>query len=104
MIIYSGTHLRVYACQLEHAKDLKALPECETEDEKDQTNIITAKISMNEIFKIYNKSGLTTTSSDTIATVNQENSQSSVNNTKIFQMKLQIIVRTLKMILARVLI
>ena len=44
---YSGTYLRVHACQLQHDKDVKTLPECEIEDGKDQTNITTAEISKN---------------------------------------------------------
>ena len=52
--------------------------ECETEDEKDQTDITTAQMSNNETFEIYNESGLSTAASDTI--INKENSQSSDNN------------------------
>ena len=44
---YGGTYLRVHACQLQHDKDVKTLPECEIEDGKDQTNITTAEISKN---------------------------------------------------------
>ena len=78
LVKYGETYLRVHACWLQHAKDVKTLPECEIEDGKDQTNITTAEISKNETFKIYNESGLSTTSSDTI--VDQENSQSNDNN------------------------
>ena len=62
---------------MQHAKDTKALTECEILDEKDQTNITAAEISKNQTFKIYNES---TTSSDTI--VDQGNSQSSDNNSQ----------------------
>ena len=80
LVKYGGTYLRVHACRLQHAKDVKMIPECEIEDEEDQTNIITAEISKNETFAIYDKSGLSTTSSDTI--VNQENNQSSDSNSQ----------------------
>ena len=58
LVKYGGTYLRVHACWPQHAKDLKALPECEIKDEKDQTNVTTDEISKNETFEIYNESGL----------------------------------------------
>ena len=50
------------------------------EDGKDQTNITTVEISKNETFEIHDESGLSSSSSDTIA--DQENSQSSDNNSQ----------------------
>ena len=47
LVKYGGAYLRVHACQLKHAKDVKALPECKIKDEKDLTNITTAEISKN---------------------------------------------------------
>ena len=78
-------YFRVYASQLQHVKDVKTLPECETdiekETEKGQDRIATAKIFKNEIFEIHDESGLISgliNKRDTI--VNKDNSQSSNNN------------------------
>ena len=78
-------YFRVYASQLQHVKDVKTFPECETDIEKEiekgQDRIVTAKISKNEIFEIHDESGLISgliNKSDTI--VNKDNSQSSNNN------------------------
>ena len=76
LVKYGGTYLRVHGCRLQQAKDVKPLPECEIEDEKDQTNITTAKIR-NEI---YDERNLSTTFSDTI--VNEENHQSRDSNSQ----------------------
>ena len=56
LVKYGGMYLRVHACWLQHAKDVKVLPECEIDDEKGQTNITTTKISKNETFDIYDES------------------------------------------------
>ena len=56
LVKYGGPYLRVHACRLQHAKDVKVLLECEIEDEKGQTNITTTKISKNETFDIYDES------------------------------------------------
>ena len=72
--------MRVHTCRLKHVKDVKTLPAYEIEDEKDQTNITTAEISKNETLKIYDESGLSTTTSGTI--VNKNNSQSSNNKSQ----------------------
>ena len=63
---YGWTCLRVHACRLQHAKDVKTLPGCEIDNEKNQTNITTAKISKNETFEIYDESSFGTTFPDTI--------------------------------------
>ena len=47
LVKYGGAYLRVHACQLQHAKDVKTLPECKIKDEKDLTNITTAETSKN---------------------------------------------------------
>ena len=47
LVKYGGAYLRVHACQLQHAKDVKTLPECKIKDEKDLTNITTAETSNN---------------------------------------------------------
>ena len=80
LVKYGETYLRVHASRLQHVKDVKMLPECETQDEKDQTNITTAKISKNETFEIYNENGLSTTFSDTI--INYKNNQTSHSNSQ----------------------
>ena len=61
--------------------------------------LLQSNIFKNETLKIYNESGLSNTLSDTI--VNEKKSVVIVI-AKIFQMKLQVIVITLKMILVRV--
>ena len=80
LIKYGGTYLKVYAWRLQYVKDVKMLPECEIEDEKDQTNISKAKVSKNETLDIHDVSSLSTTSSNTL--VNEENSQSSDSNSQ----------------------
>ena len=72
LVKYGGTQLRVHACQLQHVKDAKTLREYEVEDENDQTDIITTKISKNKTFKMNDESSLSTPSFDTI--VSEENS------------------------------
>ena len=54
------------------------IPECEIEHEKAQINITTVKISKNQTLKIYDESGLSTTTSET--KVNKDNSQSCDDN------------------------
>ena len=56
---------------MQHVKDAKTLPEYEIEDENDQTDITTTKIS-NKTFKMNDESSLSTPSFDTI--VSEENS------------------------------
>ena len=80
LVKYGGTYLRVHACRLQHAKDVKMLPECEIENKNDQTNITIAEIYKNETSKIFDESSFSTTSSDAI--VDQENSQSTDNNSQ----------------------
>ena len=59
---------------MQHVKDAKTLPEYEIEDENDQTDIITTKISKNKTFKINDESSLST------PIVSEENSWSSDSN------------------------
>ena len=63
---------------MQHVKDAKTLPEYEIEDENDQTDITTTKISNNKTFKMNDESSLSTPSFDTI--VSEENSWSSDSN------------------------
>ena len=51
---------------MQHVKDAKTPPEYEIEDENDQTDITTTKISNNKTFKMNDESSLSTPSFDTI--------------------------------------